>query len=748
MALSIVNNPTAIGAQGGVNNVNNAIAKTIKSLSTGLRINTAADDASGLAVSEKLRAQISGLNKAATNAQDAISMLQTAEGATSSMTAMVQRIRELAVQAGDPAYTTNDRTMLQIEVDPLKEEIDRVSSSTEFNTKKLLNGDAAALWSASTDNIEAIVKGAAAEGNYKISYDVDPGRNSVYKSNIMRLNEGEMSYDINANGNGIVKLDNIKDMMREDDVDIEVGKIDISAYATGAAAPTNIKVYNNETAGTTVNSEVNTLYIGEGTSVKDLEMTKTSNTVTFKTDTGTKTLTASGTFTFNGKSVTVGALTANANGVTFSISASTSLYKDLTAGTTLTAGDIVVIGSAMASAGVINYTGENKGVLQSAGLSSMGVMGTQYVEMEVMTDAFDAKTGDGQGFTIQVRTRDADTGELSGWEQISIDTSGKTVGSNDFFSAGVTLLSMTSSTSLKAGDRILAHVSNGVLTTAGSVAEEVAAGTTAYATVQIGGTAGATRVVKQLTYEDTRKTTTFYTAQMDNAGNIYYGQMDMTFEKGQIVTGLSSVDILGTGDVASKYTKLSQLAQFTNADGRMVLDNTQEISIYAGNGKVAKVTLEGSDTIADLENKLTAALVEQLDMGADKTNPNAVEINKNLVKFVETAGKGDRAVQGTFVIQGAVLGDDSNLTFVGDENVLNALGVTKIQSAQDSELNVRVTDAHTGRFIGEDTVTDGRLRNVIQGVDVDIKPESAADISFDADTNTMTFCIKSTNRNI
>ena len=123
MALSIVNNPTAIGAQGGVNNVNNALAKTIKSLSTGLRINTAADDASGLAVSEKLRGQISGLGKAATNAQDAISMLQTAEGAMGSMTSMVQRIRELAVQAGDPAYTTNDRAMLQLEVDQLKDEI-------------------------------------------------------------------------------------------------------------------------------------------------------------------------------------------------------------------------------------------------------------------------------------------------------------------------------------------------------------------------------------------------------------------------------------------------------------------------------------------------------------------------------------------------------------------------------------------------------------------------------------------------
>ena len=230
MALSIVNNPTAIGAQGSVNSANNNLTKTIKSLSTGLRINSAADDASGLAVSEKLRAQISGLNKAATNAQDAISMLQTAEGAMGSMTSMVQRIRELAVQAGDPAYTSNQ----------LKEEIDRVSSSTEFNTKKLLNGDAAAIWSASNDDIEAIIKGAPVEGNYKITYDVDPGQNSVYKSNIMRLGEGEMSYNIDTNGTSITKFDNIQGMLRGSDMQVTV---------KGTAATTAEAVVNGGTGG-------------------------------------------------------------------------------------------------------------------------------------------------------------------------------------------------------------------------------------------------------------------------------------------------------------------------------------------------------------------------------------------------------------------------------------------------------------------------------------------------------------------
>ena len=732
MALSIINNSTAIGAQSSVNNANNNLTKTIKSLSTGLRINSAADDASGLAVSEKLRAQISGLNKAATNAQDAISMLQTAEGAMGSMTSMVQRIRELAVQAGDPAYTSNDRAMLQLEVDQLKEEIDRVSTSTEFNTKKLLNGDAAALWSASDDNIEAIIKGAAAEGNYKITYDVDPGQNSVYKSNIMRLGEGEMSYDINANGTAITKIDNITGMMREDNVNITVGKQDLAAFATGANAVSGSASYlQNKSAATLRITATGThvLYVGDTNGVQQLSYSidSAAGTVTLNGNTYTTT----GSLTYNGKTISF----SYTGGATLTFTSQAGLYTQFTAATTLTDTDLVTVGSG--TAGVTSFTGNNDGVLNTTSLAGMNSVGTNYVEMEVMTDAYNS-AGAGQGFTVQLRTRDAATGTLSEWTQISVDSAGKTVGENGFFSAGTTLFNMGTAGSLKEGDKILGHVSKGLLTTAGNVATDIAAGTTAYATVKIGDT-GATMTVKELTSEDTRKTNTFYTAQMDEAGEVYYGQMDITFEKGSVVTGTSSIDILGAGDVASKYTKLSQLAQFTNADGRMVLDNTQEISIYAGNGNVATVTLEGSDTIADLEDKLTSALVEQLGMGADETNPNATEINKNLVKFVETPGNGDRAVQGTFVIQGAVLGEDSNLTFVGDENVLNALGVTQIQTATDSALNVRVSDAHTGEFIGEDTVTDGRLRNVIQGVDVDIIPSSAANISFDTDTNTMLF---------
>ena len=109
-------------------------------LSTGLRINTAGDDAAGLAVSEKMRSQIKGFAMARRNAQDAISLIQTAEGALSESHNILQRLRELAVQSASDTLTDADRAQLQKEVDELVEELDRIATTTEFNTKNLLDG--------------------------------------------------------------------------------------------------------------------------------------------------------------------------------------------------------------------------------------------------------------------------------------------------------------------------------------------------------------------------------------------------------------------------------------------------------------------------------------------------------------------------------------------------------------------------------------------------------------------------------
>lgn len=134
------NNVLALNAARNLNINGLRLAKSLERLSSGLRINRAADDAAGLAISEKMRSQIRGLNQATRNAQDGISLIQTAEGALNEIHNMLQRMRELAVQAANEIYTPEDVATLQDEVDQLIEEIDRIVDTTEFNTKVLLDG--------------------------------------------------------------------------------------------------------------------------------------------------------------------------------------------------------------------------------------------------------------------------------------------------------------------------------------------------------------------------------------------------------------------------------------------------------------------------------------------------------------------------------------------------------------------------------------------------------------------------------
>ena len=122
---------------------NTSTSKSLEKLSSGLRINRAGDDAAGLAISEKMRGQIRGLNQASSNANDGISLIQTAEGALNETQSILQRMRELAVQSSNDTNTANDRAEIQKEIDQLTQEIDRIGNTTEFNTKKLLNGGAA-----------------------------------------------------------------------------------------------------------------------------------------------------------------------------------------------------------------------------------------------------------------------------------------------------------------------------------------------------------------------------------------------------------------------------------------------------------------------------------------------------------------------------------------------------------------------------------------------------------------------------
>ena len=140
MAMIVQHNMSAMNANRMLGITNSSLAKSTEKLSSGYRINRAADDAAGLSISEKMRSQIRGLNKASDNAQDGISLIQTAEGALNESHSILQRMRELSVQASNGTETDDDREAVQKEISQLQDELTRISSTTEFNTMKLLDG--------------------------------------------------------------------------------------------------------------------------------------------------------------------------------------------------------------------------------------------------------------------------------------------------------------------------------------------------------------------------------------------------------------------------------------------------------------------------------------------------------------------------------------------------------------------------------------------------------------------------------
>ncbi|MGP4061270.1 flagellin N-terminal helical domain-containing protein [Halobacillus sp. H74] len=138
--MRINHNIAALNTHRQLGQANQANQNSMEKLSSGLRINKAGDDAAGLAISEKMRGQIRGLEQAQTNAQDGISMIQTAEGAMNESHSILQRMRELAVQSANDTNTDTDRGELQKEVDQLSQELSRIGDNTEFNTQNLLDG--------------------------------------------------------------------------------------------------------------------------------------------------------------------------------------------------------------------------------------------------------------------------------------------------------------------------------------------------------------------------------------------------------------------------------------------------------------------------------------------------------------------------------------------------------------------------------------------------------------------------------
>lgn len=209
----VQHNMTALNANRQLNITNGSLAKKTEKLSSGYRVNRAADDAAGLSISEKMRAQIRGLDQASSNAQDGISLIQTAEGALNEIHSVLQRMRELTVQAANDTNVTADRRAIAKEIRALTSEIDRIATQTEFNTMKLLSG-----------SFSGKVLQVGANGSQTISLKI-----SAMTAGKLGVSAGKIAAKISmvgANGKSITKLISV--------VNKAISKVSLQRSALGA----------------------------------------------------------------------------------------------------------------------------------------------------------------------------------------------------------------------------------------------------------------------------------------------------------------------------------------------------------------------------------------------------------------------------------------------------------------------------------------------------------------------------------
>ncbi|MDE7034116.1 MAG: flagellin, partial [Mucispirillum sp.] len=612
------------------------LSKSINRLSSGLRINSFMDDPSRMAISEKMRGFILGLQTSSQNAQDGISYLQTAEGAANEVSNMLQRMRELAVEGANGIYSANDRLEIQKEIDQLKEEIDRISETTQFNTKKLINGESSGAWNSGTDKISAVINGTVADGNYDINFNVKPGQNQVQSTQIFTLREGKLG-----------------------------------AYV-GSQGTTNIGQVSNPD------------------NIQDTEEGSYSVTIQNPTDGGAAGAQMSSSMTFIN-----------------------SFQKN---------------GSNMAFGSVTAVTTNESGYF--------------------MIEFTENSTNAAAGASYRVKFISAENGEEGQWLDFT-SVNGKLQGSynSNGFNLNFDIPMLAGSDTVNDGDKFLFSVtdSKGVANNDNLMANGGGALQFSHNGVQ-----GPVIVYNQpdsLTKPDDKdgivdyNNVTVHTVTLDsktgtfNAGEITLGFKENTgaAANGQTLSGTATIEVRKGGKAATSTTKLSELANFVDENGVELFASTQELKIY-GNNKNTTIYLEGDDTIQDVVDKITKAITQDLDMGSGLT-----EVDKKLISFNQTEGTGFGVVPGTMILQSALTGKDGELSFIGSQKLMDALGLEVVQESSQNIQTITAKDNLTGVISGERVTSNSRVTDVIPGVDLIVDTRTGVDAYYNTGTGKIDF---------
>lgn len=463
MAQIINSNISSLTAQRNLNKSQNSLATAMQRLSSGLRINSAKDDAAGLAISERMTGQIRGLNQAIRNANDGISLSQTAEGAMGEATNILQRVRELAVQSSNASNSASDRAALQQEVSALTAELDRIASTTEFNGTKLLDGNFSSqkfqVGANANQTISVTVDGAKA-GQIGSYYNTAGSANNTAAATQSSVSGGTMGVATEANfTTGSTAYDSATTFDSNYD--------GVSATAIDG---TNLKVN-----GTLINASSG--YTGSATGQGDTSAYAKAAAINATGSIGDVTATANTTLTFG----TSGGTAANGTDFMSVFTAAASTDLDMTS-YTLTLNGVNVYSTSLSNqttAGVTTAANSTIGVTIDTVVSSINQQST-------LTGVVASKTSDGylqlaadDGRNIAIQEAVAGFGSTAGaGSMATINTAfgtltqtaitGQAAGTQVNTYGGKVTLASNSSISL-ASESVIGYGSS-TLTAAGSVA--------------------------------------------------------------------------------------------------------------------------------------------------------------------------------------------------------------------------------------------------------------------------------------
>ena len=758
---------------------NTGISKSLEKLSSGMRINRAADDAAGLAISEKMRTQIRGLEQAQRNAQDGISLIQTAEGALSETHSILQRMRELAIQAANDTYTSTDRQYIQAEIDQLTAEIDRISSSTQFNGKNLLDGSTAAL--VSTDKLTTKVfmrdglrvldqfgQKSAGGGNYRLDITATGGSGQVQKSDIFKIKHAtaiessRLSNENYCNGRFAVataevtagggNATDVDDSSATFELRFDFGggcvytvsQTDLNGFGTddivdlvNANSSLASKVAASNSGGDFV---VTSLIAGQ-----DFSITATVTTVDNDGD---------GTFEFgNGAGLdtqAIGTATASFttnNGeydpVTTTGVTTTQATKNVTA---------LTLNCAMKEGVYGIDTVRTVGVAATSSVS--GFYSCLGIQAATITTSYTNTALNFSSLVIVDSVCDADQTAQIRYQSHATNQAGTNLDETEWHTATVTADGATE-TVLQLG---------GSFGTIG-LTFEVSTSIKACDKLVLSGVSASTALDSQitltcsndggLTYSDFASFN-FDTTRLDrNSVDLKFFQVDnlkggyndasLTITTDTFVhteTGAATFSVVKSiitdqssiGCIAGLDTKLYDVDKFWDSNGNFILDTPQTLTMVQGDGKKVNFSITGADTFASVRDKLNEAIGAGLGQTALVGEENA----DKFVSFVTSPCEaGTEAVRGTFVIRSAIAGKDGEINFVGDDNVLSALSLMTIQKATGNTYSVDVTEAHYGCIVATDvTVADNNLVGVVhKNVDVQFAANSGLVTCWDATTS-------------